>query len=391
VSRNTDASGHAPLLVDAQVTPTNYVVHQVVPSGYVNLTANPVGVPGVVEGGLYDVVFRDALAAPFGYGWVRGVVFNDANGDGVRNILSEVGLAGVTVQASNGASMQTLGDGSYFFLLPAGSRTITQTNLAGWVSTTPDVVPVSVASGGVHEVDFGDQLCPPGSPICGDPGGFIWLSGYVYQDADGVLNAPDGLKGAADVGLAAVPVTATATVGAWTAAGSTDASGFYFLQVPAGPGQVTVTLPAGYIALTPPTVSYDASVSLHMFRVDFAAISTTAQCPSGGVVHGHVYSDTNGDGVFVLGVDTPTLGEATVGYGGQVQRTNWMYAFVCVPAGGGVVTSTNPSGYTNTTPNSVNVTVPDGGLASANFGKAFVSIPIALRYAYIPIVFRPGP
>lgn len=248
---------------------------------------------------------------------------------------------------------------------------------------------MSVASGGVHEVDFGDQLCPPGSPICGDPGGFIWLQGYVYQDADGVLNAPDGLKGAADVGLAAVPVTAT--VGTWTAAGSTDASGFYFLQVPAGPGQVTVTLPAGYIALTPPTVSYDASVSLHTFRVDFAAISATAQCASGGVVHGHVYSDTNGDGVFVLGVDTPTLGEATVGYGGQVQRTNWMYAFVCVPAGDGVVTSTNPAGYTNTTPNSVNVTVPDGGLASANFGKAFVSIPIALRYAYIPIVFRPGP
>jgi uncharacterized repeat protein (TIGR01451 family) len=390
VSRNTDASGYAALLVDAQVTPTNYAVYQVVPAGYVNLTPNPVGVPGVVEGGLYDVVFRDALAAPYGYGWVRGVVFNDANGDGLRNIFSEVGLAGVTVQASTGASMQTLGDGSYFFLLPAGSRTITQTNLAGWVSTTPDAVPVNVASGGVHEVDFGDQLCPPGSPICGDPGGFIWLQGYVYQDADGVLNAPDGLKGAADVGLAAVPVTAT--VGTSTAAGSTDASGFYFLQVPAGPGQVTVTLPAGYIALTPPTVSYNASVSLHMFRVDFAAISATAQCASGGVVHGHVYSDTNGDGVFVLGVDTPTLGDATVGYGGQVQQTNWMYAFVCVPAGSGVVTSTNPAGYTNTTPNSVNVAVVERRDSQRELRQGVRgSIPIALRYAYIPIVFRPGP
>jgi len=335
-------------------------------------------------------VFRDALAAPFGYGWVRGVVFNDVNGDGLRNIFSEVGLAGVTVTASNGASMQTLGDGSYFFLLPAGAHMVTQTNLAGWVSTTPDVVPVTVVSQGAHEVNFGDQLCPPGSPICGDPGGFIWLSGYVYQDADGVLNAPDGLKGAADVGLAAVPVTAT--VETWTAAGSTDASGFYFLQVPPGLGQVTVTLPAGYIALTPPTVSYNANVSLHTFRVDFAAISTTAQCASGGVVHGHVYSDTDRDGVFVLGVDTPTLGDATVGYyGGQTQRTNWMYAFVCVLAGDREVTSTNPAGYTNTTPNSVSVAVPGGGSVSANFGKAFVQIPLALRYAYLPIVFRPGP
>ena len=113
------------------------------------------------------------------------------------------------------------------------------------------------------------------------------------------------------------------------------------------------------------------------------------QCASGGVVHGYVYSDTDGNGVFVLGVDTPTLGEATVGYGGQTQQTNWMYAFVCVPAGDGTVTSTNPAGYTNTTPNSVSVTVPDGGSVSANFGKAFGRIPLALRYAYIPIVMRP--
>jgi len=80
-----------------------------------------------------------------------------------------------------------------------------------------------------------------------------------------------------------------------------------------------------------------------------------------------------------------------VGYGGQVQQTNWMYAFACVPAGDGVVTSTNPAGYTNTTPNSVNVTVSAGGLAGADFGKAFAQIPLALRYAYLPIVYRLGP
>jgi uncharacterized repeat protein (TIGR01451 family) len=388
VSRNTDASGYAALLVDAQVTPTNYVVHQVVPAGYVNLTPNPVGVPGVVEGGLYDVVFRDALAAPFGYGWVRGVVFNDANGDGLRNIFSEVGLAGVTVQASTGASMQTLGDGSYFFLLPAGSRTITQTNLAGWVSTTPDVVPVTVASQGAHEVNFGDQLCQ-GLPTCYDPpDGFIWLQGYVYRDADAVLNAPDGLKGAADVGLSSVGVNAL--VGTWSASANTDGSGFYYMQIPRGPGQVTVTLPAGYIALTPEVVSFDAS-DVSLLRVDFAVISAT-QCGTGaGVVHGYVYSDTAPVGQFVLGQDGPTLSDATVGYGGQTQQTNWMYAFVCVPAGSGVVTSTNPAGYTNTTPNSVNVTVVSGETASANFGKAFVQIPLTLRYAYMPIVYRPGP
>jgi len=386
VSQNTDGSGYAGLLVDAQVTPTNYVVYQVAPTGYVNLTPNPVGVPGVVEGGVYNVVFRNALAAPPGFGWVRGVVFNDANGDGLRNIFSEVGLAGVTVAASDGQSKQTLGDGSYFFLLPAGGRTVTQTNLSGWRSTTPDVVAVTVASQGAHEVNFGDQQCQ-GLPICNDPPeGFIWLHGYVYRDVDAALNAPDGLKSAADIGLVSAPVTATS--GTWTAAGNTDASGFYFLQMPAAPGQVTLTLPAGYIALTPHVVSYDASNSVNTLRVDFGVISTTQCASSTGVVNGYVYSDTFQNGQFIVGVDGPTLGDATVGYGGQTQQTNWMYAFACVPAGGGVVTSTNPAGYTNTTPNSVNVTVPGGGSVSANFGKAFAGIPIALRYAYVPIVFR---
>jgi hypothetical protein len=120
-------------------------------------------------------------------------------------------------------------------------------------------------------------------------------------------------------------------------------------------------------------------------------ISTTQCAPNTGVVNGYVYSDTFQNGQFIVGVDGPTLGDAMVGYGGQTQQTNWVYAFACVPAGDGVVTSTNPAGYTNTTPNSVNVTVPSGGTASANFGKAFAGIPIALRYAYIPIVFRPGP
>ena len=385
VSGNTDASGYVGLLVDAQVTPTNYVVYQVVPAGYVNLTPNPVGVPGVVEGGLYDVVFRNAPAAPPGFGWVRGVVFNDANGDGLRNIFSEVGLAGVTVAASDGQSMATLADGSYFFLLAAGSRTITQTNLAGWVSTTPDVVPVTVALQGAHEVNFGDQQCQ-GLPICDPPQpGYAWLYGYVYRDADAVLNAPDGLKSAADDALASVD--AWASIGTFTGSDGTDASGFYYLEVPAGSGQVTYTLPAGYIALTPPLVPVNAPDGGYV-RVDFGVISATQCASSTGVVNGYVYSDTFQNGQFIVGVDGPTLGDATVGYGGQTQQTNWMYAFVCVPAGGGVVTSTNPAGYTNTTPNSVNVTVPGGGSVSANFGKAFQQIPIALRYAYVPIVLR---
>ncbi|MGQ9814740.1 MAG: hypothetical protein ACUVR3_06250, partial [Candidatus Roseilinea sp.] len=286
VSGYTNASGQVSLLVDAPPTPTDYTVFQVVPAGYVNLTPNAVGV-SVVEGGVYEVVFRNAVQAPAGYGWVRGVVFNDANGDGTRNIYSEVGLANVTVSASDGQTMQTLGDGSYFFLLAAGPRVLTQTNLAGWASTTPDVAPVTVASGGAHEVNFGDWQCPPGAPICSDPPeGYAWLFGYVYRDADGALNLPDGIMSAADVGLVSVDVNAT--IGTFDGTDATDASGFYYMQILAGSGVVTYTLPAGYLALTPASVPVNPNDGLRL-RVDFGVISSTL-CGSGqGVVNGCVY------------------------------------------------------------------------------------------------------
>ncbi|MCS7062940.1 MAG: hypothetical protein NZM04_02640 [Methylacidiphilales bacterium] len=386
VTRNTDTSGYAGLLVDAGMTPTNYAVFQVVPPGYVNLTPNPVGVPGVVEGGVYNVVFRNALGAPVGFGWVKGVVFNDANGDGQRNIFSEVGLGGWTVTASDGQTMQTLADGSYFFLLAAGGRVITQTNQTGWVATTPALVPVVVASQGVHEVNFGVWQCPPGSPVCVDPPeGYAWLFGYVYRDADATLNAPDGLIGPGDDPLALVDVWTT--IGTFSASDATDASGFYYVQVPAGNGVVSYTLPSGYVALTPAAVPLSAPDTGRL-RVDFGMINAT-QCAAGtGIVNGFVYSDTIPVGQFLLGVDGPTLTEAPVTFGVQTQRTNWMYAFACVPSGSGTVSAGNPAGYTNTTPNSVGVTVPSQGAASAHFGKAFQNIPVGPRYAYVPIVRR---
>jgi hypothetical protein len=96
--------------------------------------------------------------------------------------------------------------------------------------------------------------------------------------------------------------------------------------------------------------------------------------------------------VFVLGVDTPTLGEATVGYGGQTQQTNWMYAFVCVPAGSGAVTSTNPAGYTNTTPNSVSVTVPERrDWPARTSARRLRRSRWRCGMRIMPIVFRPGP
>ena len=386
VTGSTDANGYVGLLVDALVTPTNYAVFQIAPPGFVNLTPNPVGVVGVTAGGVYEVVFRNAPQAPPGSGWVRGVVFHDVNGDGIRNLFSEAGLANVTVSASDGQTMQTLSDGSFFFLLPAGTRQVTQTNLAGWVSTTPDTVSVNVLSQGAHTVNFGDWLCPTGSPVC-DPvsPGYARLYGYVYEDADAALNLPDGMKGPGDAGLPLVEVQANG--GAIT--DTTDSQGLYYMDVPAG--LISVILPnppAGYLSLSPSSVAVNAPDQSYV-RVDFAVISSTV-CGSGsfGVVNGFVYSDTLEDGQFIIGIDEPTLTEATVTLGSATQRTNWMYAFACVPAGSQDVNSTNPAGYTNTTPNAVSAGVSAAGSVQVDFGKAYQGPPVRLYYVFAPIVTR---
>lgn len=79
------------------------------------------------------------------------------------------------------------------------------------------------------------------------------------------------------------------------------------------------------------------------------------------------------------------MAEASVTLGSETQRTNWAYAFVCVPVGNPTVQSTNPPGYTNTTPNSVSTTVSDGQNTQVDFGKAFQGL--SIRYCvYVPIV-----
>ncbi|MCS7061639.1 MAG: hypothetical protein RMN25_10820 [Anaerolineae bacterium] len=391
VSGFSNAGGFFSILVDAGTQPQNYALFMSVPAGLVSLSPNPVGLAAVVEGDVRDAIFRVAAPAPPGFGWIKGVVFNDANGDGQRNIFSEPGIPGVNVQTSSGQSAQTAGDGSYYFLVPAGSRTITQTNLAGWVSTTPDVVVLTVASQGAYEVNFGDRICEAGAQSCTPPpAGMTWLVGYVYEDTDQALNVPDGLIGGTDLPLGGVLITVDDGPNTYTA--TTNVNGFYEVLVNAASlASVEAALPSGYLSLTPNPVGINLPAG-QMRRMDFGLVNTAnLPCDSGthGIVNGFVYSDTLVNGQFIIGVDQPTLTPAVVSVFTKTQNTNWMYAFTCVAAASVSVSSTNPAGYTNTTPNSVNATVNNAQATRVDFGKAFQSIPLGLRYAYVPIVQRP--
>jgi hypothetical protein len=94
---------------------------------------------------------------------IGGTVWNDLDKDGEFD-PGEPGIEGVTVSLSGPESGvdTTDVDGVYGFTVStAGSYTVTETNLAGWESSTPDEWSGSVALGDDKTIDFGDYEAAP--------------------------------------------------------------------------------------------------------------------------------------------------------------------------------------------------------------------------------------
>ena len=325
-----------------------YTVVETDPSGYTSTTPNtvPVSVPA---GGSATANFGDQPI-----GTVRGVVFNDLNGDGVQN-PGENGIPGVTVQLKDSGggvvgTTTTAGNGSYLFTnVPAGPYTVVETDPSGYTSTTSNTVPVSVPAGGSAVADFGDQQ--PGT-----------VSGVVFNDLNG-----DGVQGPGENGIPGVTVTLKDSSGNPVGTTTTGANGSYsFPNVPPGPYTVVETDPSGYTSTTPNTVPVSVPPG-------GSAIANFGDQPI-GTVSGVVFNDLNGDGV--QGPGENGIGGVTVqlkNSGGAVVGTtttagNGSYLFTNVAAGPYTVVETDPSGYVSTTSNTVPVSVPPGGSAIANFG-----------------------
>lgn len=129
-----------------------------------------------------------SLAAPAAEGSISGVVFFDANGNGVRD-AGEPGLPGVTVTVTGGSftgATTTDLTGAYTVTgLTAGTYTVTETDPAGYVSTTANTLSVSVSTTVVTGIDFGDLL-----PMT--------LSGVVFVENDGIAGQGLGEPGIPD-------------------------------------------------------------------------------------------------------------------------------------------------------------------------------------------------
>jgi hypothetical protein len=102
-------------------------------------------------------------------GWVRGVVWDDQNEDGVRDggepgiEGSEVGL--LTMSMSVVMTRATTSDGAFDFgAVEPGNYMVQQTNLPGYGSSTFDLLGVSVFANVEQWVEFGDYRLPTPTP-----------------------------------------------------------------------------------------------------------------------------------------------------------------------------------------------------------------------------------
>ncbi|HEU4364101.1 MAG TPA: SdrD B-like domain-containing protein, partial [Candidatus Krumholzibacteria bacterium] len=206
----------------------SYVVAETDPAGYTSTTPNKV--PVVVNPGeKYNVNFGDGTGSKFGY--VVGTVWDDEDGDAIKG-GGEAGIPGVTIQLSNEMSVKTSKDGYYRFTVPIGSYTVTEMDLDGYTSTTPNVVSAFIA-------DQGDSVVVNYGDMVGDALGT--LAGHVYVDED-----EDGARDFSEPGLPDVSISlsnGTSTM--------TDSDGYYEFSLEAGKYDAYELDPEGYTSTTP--------------------------------------------------------------------------------------------------------------------------------------------
>ncbi len=198
------------------------------PTGYTSTTPNSVAVT-LVPGQKYNVNFGDGTSYEFGY--ITGTVWEDADANSFKN-GGEAGIPGVTIQLSNEMSAKTNSRGYYRLTVPLGSYTVTEMDLEGYTSTTPNAVAATIATQGDSVVvNFGD--------LQGDARGT--LAGHVFEDQD-----EDGRRDFGEPGLSGVSLSLSN--GAST---TTDASGYYEFTLEPGKYDAYELDPDGYTSTTP--------------------------------------------------------------------------------------------------------------------------------------------
>jgi uncharacterized repeat protein (TIGR01451 family) len=294
----------------------NYVVVESQPPGYSSsgdtAGANDNRIPVVVStlASHTDNNFFDFLTPAVNYASIEGTVWNDANASTTVN-GGETGIANVAVQLvedinANGSAdpgesvvqaTLTAADGSYSFIgLNAGNYVVIESDLFGWMSTADaaapnnNLIPVVLSAGqNVTGRDFLDVLT-------GTTGG------KVFHDVNG-----SGTFDAGDVALANIDVIVTSSLAAAQTL-VTDVNGNWSATVP--PGSTSIDVQQGdpqFAAVF--TLGHTQTAGTDPNTITAVSGVNTPGGDDGfrqiGTISGHLYLDTNGDGM--QGVGEPDL------------------------------------------------------------------------------------
>lgn len=215
---------------------------EIVPTGLLSTTSNPVNV--TVSGG-------SVAAANFGNqkaALISGIVFNDINGNGKKDV-GEAAIPGVKIVVDknrNGIadagepSAVTSATGQYSFkTTSSGTTSILQILPPGYLATTANPVQVSTTAGATLFANFGDWKAAT-------------IAGNVFNDANG-----NGKRDAGESGIAGVTIYLDTNnnghLDSFELSAVTDSQGNYKFAVPFGTYVVREVVPTGFRIASPAT------------------------------------------------------------------------------------------------------------------------------------------
>lgn len=270
------------------VTPGTVTVTEIDPVGFSSTTPNSKSVDAFA-GSFTQLNFGDVPSS--GTGQVQGMVFNDLD-QSATITPGDLGIANVKIYSDTGEYTYTDAAGKYVLDVPIGTRTISQVDSIGYISTTPNTAEAQLdTEGQVVEVNFGD--------VIGTDTGT--LAGYVFLD--------ENENGARDLKEGGV-FGATILVGV---AGSTesDTQGYFSITVPAGMYDVYEQDPPGYSSTTPNSLAKikivaDQTTMVYFGDVvqddvDFEVIELSDTEKALSIAAGDLGEDNFGDPEIILG------------------------------------------------------------------------------------------
>jgi large repetitive protein len=310
---------------------------------------------------------------------INGYVFKDPQRDGTDG-GSEPRIGNVIIILRNAGGVEigrttTGADGAFAFAnLPAGTYTIEEVQPAGYGSSTPNSVQVTVTAGGAQSIKFGETVSS--------------IAGNVFVDGsdDGVRQTP------AERGISAATITLTGTDAAGAAVNRTTTTAsdgtFTFDDVLAGTYTLNETQPATYIdgketaGSASGTVTNDVISGIALPTANDATAYDFGERGQG--LTGIVYDDINRNGRFEAG-DTPIVGVVIelqdlngVVIATTTTGSDGRYSFPDIEAGNYVLVEIQPAGYGDAAENTSNrlpFTVVAGTIIpDINFGERTGSI-----------------